>query len=417
MTEILLSAFLPTGSTYCVGHNWSMQNDALLEGQPEPALLRTQFLRLLAALRFGQVLIWPVGLLFGLGLGVQHMPLALAGYLVQALWSVVWVTMTLSRRGVPSWSVWFDLGISAAAAVVAGLSCYPQDALSWSNFAIPPALGCVVTVALLFPLRKLPIAFAVLILGIAVGSSVGMLQNTQVVLSFFSTALLLVVVGVVAGVTGQRLQTQATSLAKLTQEMQAAVAWRESEERQNAERAKQYRTLHDTVLSTLSALARGTLDASDPDVQSRCAADAEYLRSIISSADRSAANQLQGELAAVGRTQAVLGVRVHQHVAELPTMLPEEVVFAVRDACREALNNVVKHSGESEAWITGVGGDRPGSVVVSVTDRGRGFDPIATPPGLGLRQSIAARMTEVGGVAVIDSSPGQGTSVELMWPK
>jgi signal transduction histidine kinase len=36
--------------------------------------------------------------------------------------------------------------------------------------------------------------------------------------------------------------------------------------------------------------------------------------------------------------------------------------------------------------------------------------------GYGIRNSILARVAEVGGAASIDSHPGQGTRVDLRWP-
>jgi signal transduction histidine kinase len=170
-------------------------------------------------------------------------------------------------------------------------------------------------------------------------------------------------------------------------------------------------------LSTLSALARGGLDPSDPLVRQRCAADADYLRGLISSGGAAAGNQLQGELAAVGRSQAALGLRVHVHCADVPVDLPDQVVRAIADATREALNNVIKHAGVDQAWVTATSQDGPArGVLVTITDRGHGFDSADRPHGLGLRDSITARLAEVGGSATIDSRPGQGTSVELRWP-
>jgi signal transduction histidine kinase len=55
-------------------------------------------------------------------------------------------------------------------------------------------------------------------------------------------------------------------------------------------------------------------------------------------------------------------------------------------------------------------------VLVTIADRGRGFNAAAGSAGLGLRDSIGARLAEVGGTATVDSRPGQGTSVELRWP-
>ena len=92
---------------------------------------------------------------------------------------------------------------------------------------------------------------------------------------------------------------------------------------------------------------------------------------------------------------------------------------AISAAIREALNNVARHSGTTEAWVTITSGpvEQPGSVSVLVTDRGRGFDVAGTRRGIGLSQSITARLAEVGGIASVDSEPGQGTTVELRWPR
>jgi signal transduction histidine kinase len=234
--------------------------------------------------------------------------------------------------------------------------------------------------------------------------------------------------GVIAGLVSYYLRAQAESAALAAVELAAARARGAAEESRERERTRQYRMLHDTVLSTLSALARGGLDPADPLVRQRCAADADYLRGLISSGGVSAGNQLQGELAAVGRSQAALGLRVHVHCAEVPPDLPPEAVQALTDASREALNNVIKHSGVDQAWVTALGYDSaaagPGAdpddtapgVVVTITDRGRGFDPALATKGLGLRESIAGRMAEAGGAANVDSSPDQGTTVELRWP-
>jgi hypothetical protein len=57
-----------------------------------------------------------------------------------------------------------------------------------------------------------------------------------------------------------------------------------------------------------------------------------------------------------------------------------------------------------------------GSVLVRVVDRGRGFVPAHAVAGRGIRDSICGRMRDVGGVALFESSPDQGTCVEVRWP-
>jgi signal transduction histidine kinase len=55
-------------------------------------------------------------------------------------------------------------------------------------------------------------------------------------------------------------------------------------------------------------------------------------------------------------------------------------------------------------------------VQVTVTDRGRGFDPTrVSPSGFGLREDMPGWMAAVGGAATVQSQPGAGTMVALEW--
>jgi signal transduction histidine kinase len=52
-----------------------------------------------------------------------------------------------------------------------------------------------------------------------------------------------------------------------------------------------------------------------------------------------------------------------------------------------------------------------------VADQGRGFDRAkVAPTSFGLALSIEGRLGAVGGLATVRSQPGQGTSVDLLWP-
>ena len=106
---------------------------------------------------------------------------------------------------------------------------------------------------------------------------------------------------------------------------------------------------------------------------------------------------------------------MHRHLGDLPDHLPPAAVSALAGACREALNNVIKHAGAGEAWVTATAGP-DGTIFVTVVDRGRGL-PRPFTPGLGLTRSVAARMAEAGGGSTVDGEPGQGTCVELTWPR
>lgn len=175
------------------------------------------------------------------------------------------------------------------------------------------------------------------------------------------------------------------------------------------ERIRLYRMLHDSVLPTLTAIARGT--AADARLRERCAADAGLIRGLISAGPRVPAS-LPVALTEVVQAQQALGLRVHSQFGELPDGLPSQVIAALSGACREALNNVLEHAGTGEAWVTATGSG--GAVTVTVVDRGRGMP--AVPAGFGVSRSIAARMVEAGGASTIDSEAGEGTRVELTWP-
>lgn len=374
-------------------------------------------IRVVAAVKLLQLLIWPVGLIFGLGVGLRNFPLAVGVYVVLASWALIWGTLMLSRRSVAHWQLYCDVAISFLAVTIAGAACYPWDSLSWANPAVAPVLGSALAASAFLPALRAVMVNLVLALGLGLAAIAGLTTVPLLSTTLAASILLLLTIAALTIVVTRHLRRQSTTQMSAGYELQAAFILQQTSKEDEAERSRQYRTLHDTVLSTLSALARGSLDARDRAVQDRCAADAEYLRSIISSTAVSAANRLQGELAGVGRDQAVLGIKVHQHVADLPAVLPDSVVDALRDATREALNNVAKHSGSSQAWVTGLGdADNPTAVSVTITDRGKGFDPTNISLGMGLRDSIGARMKEVGGSYVIDSSPGQGASVELRWP-
>jgi signal transduction histidine kinase len=99
----------------------------------------------------------------------------------------------------------------------------------------------------------------------------------------------------------------------------------------------------------------------------------------------------------------------------VPVTLPSPVADELVACVGEALRNVKRHAGTGRAEVSVAGGE--GWAVVTIIDRGRGFDPAATPPSRrGIRESIAGRMQAAGGQAAIASSPGAGTTVTVSWP-
>ena len=80
---------------------------------------------------------------------------------------------------------------------------------------------------------------------------------------------------------------------------------------------------------------------------------------------------------------------------------------------QELVNNIVKHA---EALHVSVNLARNnGSLVLSFRDDGRGFDRASQQQGAGIT-NIMTRAELIGGKALIESNPGQGTFVQLTVP-
>jgi nitrate/nitrite-specific signal transduction histidine kinase len=93
--------------------------------------------------------------------------------------------------------------------------------------------------------------------------------------------------------------------------------------------------------------------------------------------------------------------------------LPYHVKVALYRISQEALNNVAKHSGASQATISFR--CEPDMAELSVRDDGRGFDPRSVPPehlGLGIMRE---RAEAIGATLEIESQIGQGTQVRVLW--
>lgn len=95
--------------------------------------------------------------------------------------------------------------------------------------------------------------------------------------------------------------------------------------------------------------------------------------------------------------------------------VPVPVAVAVCRAVREALLNVARHAGVTEAAVRLE--HRAAGVLVEITDHGVGFDPASVPPHRrGIELSLVDRMATVGGRAGVTSCAGRGTRVRLEWP-
>ena len=219
-----------------------------------------------------------------------------------------------------------------------------------------------------------------------------------------------VVAGLMAVIRGGARQADAVVAAGLETERQIR-----AEEARRADEREQHRQLHDTVLSTLTMVAAGAFAGRTPALTAQAARDLRVLQGLEGAAavpggQAPLADLSQKlELAAASTGDLAVGLEL------VPVTLPSPVADQLVACVGEALRNVERHAGTGQAEVTVTGG--AGWAVVKVTDRGRGFDPAATPPSRrGIRESITGRMLAAGGRAAIASRPGAGTTVTVSWP-
>jgi signal transduction histidine kinase len=114
------------------------------------------------------------------------------------------------------------------------------------------------------------------------------------------------------------------------------------------------------------------------------------------------------------------GIAVRCESDEQDGRLAPEIETALFRAVQEAITNIVKHAKAETVLIQCA--ITPEAVTIEIEDDGRGFDPAgisstaATGRGLGLA-GIKERMEILGGDALIDSAPGQGTRLVLNVPR
>ncbi|ANJ27708.1 hypothetical protein ATC03_14305 [Agromyces aureus] len=188
------------------------------------------------------------------------------------------------------------------------------------------------------------------------------------------------------------------------------------------ERAKVDALVHDSVLTTLLSAAA----ADTPEEQAlaaRMARDAMH-RLDEAGAAQAAADDRMRLPSLVRRLRAALASFAAPFTVRVVNTggvdLPADAGEALYAAAVQAMVNSMQHAedpGRTVRRELRVRGIRTGGCVIEVSDNGVGFDvESVTSERLGVRVSVIERMANVGGSAVIDSTPGLGTTVTLVWP-
>lgn len=198
--------------------------------------------------------------------------------------------------------------------------------------------------------------------------------------------------------------------ASLEQEMQQLTEEERLRLRTNA-------AVHDTLLNDLTVVMNAP-DELDEHTASRLLDDLHRLDHGIAHTDRVDAGDvlLRNRLLAIISDLQWRGLTVHLTGQRSgATRFAPEAVDAILDAVRAALENVLRHSGQTEAELEFTVDEHESTVIVS--DHGHGFDPDAVPADrLGVRDSVVGRIHGVGGSVRVWSTPGGGTSVVMRVP-
>jgi signal transduction histidine kinase len=251
-------------------------------------------------------------------------------------------------------------------------------------------------------------------------------------------AAVTVVVGMVVHLAARQGFRSTELAARAAEDAEAA---RLAAEQRLLARRRTDRTLHDTVLATLTLLAHAGVGVPADEVRSACRRDLELLRGTGDAAEPAGPRERVIDLTAtatrvraagvgalvepLGEVRALaarrgLDLRIHgQAAGSVADGVPDPgALQAWSGALAECVVNIARHAHVAAAdVVVGLAGD---TLVTVVVDEGVGFDPGAVAPErLGLSGSVRERLAEVGGDARVWSRPGQGTVVQLFlpWPR
>ena len=344
--------------------------------------------------------------------------------LLSALPLFIVLTVSLYRVGVNQSLVWIVLGMLSGLGilVVVQLPGESQASPSLGTAIVPLAAGAIASFAVVLTasigrLILLVVGFiaTVVLAELAIPGTVSV-QDAEIVTGW-----------VLAAVFGSWLSASIPRAARRIYSIGRAHRAERQASETEAQRRQGARLLHDTVLATLTLLAHSGVGVAASALQQQASEDARLLRQLRLGAtpvpQSSGVYKLEPvEETALGTTlESVkqrfgrMGLEVSWHGTG-QVLLPSEVLDAFLLALAECLENVRRHAGVTDAHVTIT--DDESTVRAMVTDAGVGFNISDIDEArLGFKDSVVARLKDVGGNARLFSSPGAGTTVVLEVPK
>lgn len=350
--------------------------------------------------------------------------------LFAALLLAVLVVFCLFRLGGDHSILWVLLGVSAGLGVITivQLPFGSPDQHALATAIIPFAGGALASFALVLTGRIL----RVIVLAAAFIATVALVMLATGRPDPFSYPVGAVVLGwIIFTFVGLWVSSSIPRAARRINNIGRAHRAERQASEIEAQRRQGARLLHDTVLATLTLLAHSGVGVTADALRAQAGDDAQLLRQL----RLGGVPTLQdpppstGSIPVAATDDAILGTTlesVKQRFGRIglevswhgtgQVLLPSEVLDAFLLALAECLENVRRHAGVTEAHVTIT--DDETTVRAMVTDSGVGFDVKDIDSArLGLKDSVIARLGEVGGTARLFSSPGSGTTVVLEVPK
>ncbi len=309
---------------------------------------------------------------------------------------------------------WVLVVVLAATAVVAAADTVPKSLDGPAAALVPWVLLTVVTAVLVLGARVAPWV-VVAMAGVAWVIPVVTAYATGTLALAWRGATLTSCYALAVGMAGFGAAQSLRIVARAADQASAtAVEAAMSEHRERARRNERLHIaglLHDTVINTFGAIARGAPGSEDL-IRARCTQDLAVLDS---SGGSSRASEFVGdiELVDVARERAtILGLELTVTVSGEPFVAPPTVVAALHGAVGEALLNVAKHSGTRAVELLQT--STRDSFTVQVVDGGRGFLGNFVERGI-TSTSIIERSARAGIEVAIESPRSGGTDVTLSW--
>ncbi|WP_146071601.1 sensor histidine kinase [Cryobacterium sp. Y62] len=331
---------------------------------------------------------------------------------------LVFVVATLVRRGIRT-----TAGIVAACYLIA-LMVWPLvmrdptvvlDSKPWLWYLCTVATSCA---AIAFPLLwaiiytvVTPVVFGLLRGLPSGGKAESLLAVLDTCYAMLLGGVVLIIIYVLRDATDKVDTAQSNALAKYA----VAVRHHATE----VERVEVDSIVHDSVLATLLSAA-GVRNSKGAELAAAMARSA-IIRLQEASGERTlddATTDVTRLVARLRGTAADTGVFTVAELGVDGLSIPEFVAEALYAASVQAMVNSVQHAGPAQTRSLTICGNDQSGCRIEISDTGRGFDPTSVASArLGVRVSIRDRIASVGGVAVVNSRPGQGTTVVISWPR